>query len=264
MIHRLDGDLNGADSIENVIAEGLMVNHPCHTWDDTDRICRELIYKTKIGKGDTVIFDTIDMIASQLRMENKLGKDLDIELMTKSHKIMEDPNYLNVYQLSGAFIKQRLNNFRARGVQIVIISHEDEEKDAYTKAKKRGPNLNPAFREEVLSFSSDVYRLRKLAENVLVTDGEGNETVAYKRGTRVLQISETDEIIAKYHVKPNEDGSFRDMPSSIVLTDNIKTEWDAIVNVLGKQPSIVTLYGPPGVGKTTLAASRAYSTAHGL
>lgn len=254
MIYRFDCDLNGADSIRNVIDAGLVVNIPCENWSEFDVASRDLLYRKKIGAGDTIVIDTVDQLALDVRMENKLGTDGDTDLMGKSDKIMKDPMYLNVYLLASNFILARLKNFRGRGVRIIIIAHEDEEKDAYTKTKKRGPNVNPAFREDLISFSADVFRLKKIPDDI---PGEGGELL-YRKNQRLLHLSETDEIIAKYHVEPVgfKDGSpiYRDVPPYI-----IDPTWPRIVAALGQEPSIMTIYGPPGVGKTTLGVAQAFT-----
>jgi hypothetical protein len=251
IIYRFDVD-NEADSIIPVIDAGLVINIPCANWTTFDMNFRRLLFQEKIGASDTIVIDSIDQLALAVRMENKLGNDDDIELMLKADKIMKDPMYLNLYILASNFILSRLKMARGRGVQIVVVSHEDEEKD-HDGAKKRGPKLNPAFREDLISFSTDVFRLKTIGADISSGDG----AVLYKKGQRLLHLSETEEIIAKYHAPALgfKDGFplFRDVPPYI-----IDPTWPKIVETLGKDPSILTIYGRPGVGKSTLAVAKAF------
>lgn len=252
MIYRFDVD-NEADSITPVIEAGLVQNISCPNWTEFDLHFRRLLYKEKCGPADTFIIDSIDQLALAVRMENKLGNEGDIEMMARADKIMKDPMYLNVYLLASNFILQRLKLARGRGIQLVIVAHEDEEKD-HDGSKKRGPKLNPAFREDLISFSTDVFRLKKLDHDIPDEDG----TTLYTKGQRVLNLTETDEIVAKYHspIIGIRDGQpiYRDVPPYI-----IDPTWPKIVHALGKDPSILTIYGRPGVGKTTLSVAMAFA-----
>ena len=105
-----------------------------------------------------------------------------------------------------------------------------------------------AFIGDLIGASSDVFRLKALQEDV--TDKAGNTAV--KAGTRVLYLRGTDEFVAKYQVAREH--------SEKIPKYLLDPTMPKLMEILNKKPKVLTLYGPPGAGKTTLAVSEAYTT----
>jgi Holliday junction resolvasome RuvABC ATP-dependent DNA helicase subunit len=88
-----------------------------------------------------------------------------------------------------------------------------------------------------------MFRLTILTEPI--TDREGK--VRVPAGKRQLQLRITEDAVAKFQVRRE-------------LSDKIPTyiyepTWAKLCKVLNKTPSWLTLFGLPGVGKTTLVTS---------
>ena len=76
--------------------------------------------------------------------------------------------------------------------------------------------------------------------------------VRFPAYTRFLQLRDSEEFVAKLHVQPEYDAKVPKVLSNPTLPK--------LYEILGKKPAWLLLYGPPGVGKTTLACSEAAET----
>jgi hypothetical protein len=237
----LDFDLNGADSIAHLIASGKVTHMECDTYIAFESYFKELL--PKVGPEDLVIVDTLSKAADTTRGDMKLGVDPGEALWDKRGLYLGgDKNYLTVYEAAGQFLMRRLRNLRARGARIITTAHEDEQFDQTTLTKKRAPAMNDALYKSLMGSSSDVFRLRQTDEDIDM--GNGKMLPAY---SRVLDLRPDGEAVTKFHVSPERSES---LPRRIVHPTLPK-----LYKALDKKPSWLVLYGPPGVGKTTLATS---------
>jgi hypothetical protein len=236
----LDFDLNGADSIAHLIPNKV-VHMECDSFITFEGYFKELL--PKVGPDDLVIMDTISKAADTTRGDMKLGVDPGEALWDKRGLYLGgDKNYLTVYEAAGQFIMRRLRNLRARGARIITTAHEDEQDDKTTLMKLRAPAVNEALYKSLMGSSSDVLRLRQTTEDMDL--GGGKVLPAY---SRVLELRPDGEAIIKTHVAPDRN---KEMPRRILHPTLPK-----LYKTLGKRPTWLVLYGPPGAGKTTLATS---------
>jgi hypothetical protein len=241
--YRLDADMNGTDSIQDYIDDGRIINLPCATFADFDRHRQDLM--RTLEPGDNVMLDTASALLTTTRIDRMLGNRNEDALWdpSKINKFFGDKEYLAVYNMATSLVMRGINNFRARGAHVIVLTHEDEVRDAMAGLKMAGPQGNPAFVEALIASSSDVFRLVSLTDPVV--DEKGNTIFA--RETRVLYLRRTESATAKFHVS-------RELSEKIpkALPDpTLPKLW----KVLGKQSSVLTIYGHPGAGKTSLGAT---------
>jgi hypothetical protein len=244
MIYYSDADQNGTDSIQDILEA-----HPKEiTYLDAgnfEKYDHELA-KLKPEKGDLLIVDTISGLGATLRRNAKfIGLKDDMSVWAFKEKWLGgDKNYLTVYDMAEQMIMERLKSLKNKGMNILVLAHENKQTNERTLEEAIGPELPPAFYRRLNEACSDMFRLSVLMEDEMDTAG----TMKFKEGTRKLTIKPTAEIIAKYHVNFQR---AQVLPSRIMSPTIPK-----IQKVLGKVPSFMCIYGPPGSGKTTLSLSQ--------
>lgn len=241
--YRLDADLNGTDSIAPYITTGKVINLDCSTFEQFDKHRVEL--QKHITPGDIVCLDTMSTMLTTTRADRQVGNKIDEPLweVNKINKYFGDKEYLAVYNMATQLTIRALKNLRARGAQIICLCHEDEVMDAMAGMKMAGPQVNPAMVGELIAASSDVFRLVNLIAPIMNTDG----TTKVPAGERILYLRRTDAYTAKFHVARERSA---EIPNGIV-NPTLEKLW----GVLGKHSSWLTIYGHPGAGKTSLAAT---------
>lgn len=249
MIYLLDADLNGTDSIDFLIKDGLVYHIPCGTYDVFDQAMQWLLRNAVPGQ-DTVVIDTISQLAFLTQGDAKLGNDPLENLWNKRDLFLDgDRNYLNVYNVSGYFIVRRIKNLANRGVRIIFTCHEGDQTDQFVK--KKAPSLNKALYERTKEITSDICRIWVLPTPILKP---GTQEILYPAGTRAVQIKGDAVAVAKYHISPFIAES---TPTHIPILKATDPALPIVAQVTGKLPSVLMLYGEPGVGKTTAALSEA-------
>lgn len=247
-VYRLDSDMNGVDSISDYVADGRIVNLECPSFDAFDDYCIEL--QNKLQPGDTIIVDTVSAILNTTRGDRQLGNTAGEKLWRpdKLQKFFGDKEYLAVFNMAGQFVMRRLRNLRSRGARIIALTHESEAKESTVgiSYKMAVPDVNPAMVGDLISASSDVFRLEALTEDVANNEGK----IIFPEGTRVLRLRRKEGVFtAKFHVdRARSAGIPKSLPSP-----TIPKLW----KTLGKQSTWLTIYGHPGAGKTSLAATAA-------
>lgn len=245
MYYYYGADGNGLDSVADIIEANKkdIVALEVGTFEQFDKSISAL--DAKIAPGDTIILDTLDALASMWRIDAKLGTDPSVNLWDKRQVYFGDKNSWGAYTGAGEMILRRLKNCRNRGANIIVLCHEAEREDetVFPKQKKRAPDVNPALLSILIASASDVFRLTRMNDAVTNADGE----TVLPAGARLLQLHGTEEYIAKFHV-------------SIVKADSIapalsRPSYPKLCKHLGKTPSFLVIYSPPGVGKTTFAFS---------
>lgn len=247
LIYYYDADGNGVDSIADVLqAKPKEITHiPIRTYEEFDAHVSTIVHK--VTSDDLVIVDTLNSLANTTRGDAKLGTDPTENLWARREKILGDKNYLTVYELAGQLILRRLKNLGkcGQGARIIVTCHEAEKLDDTTvpPTKKRGPDVNPALLGALMGSSSDVFRLRSLDDPITNDKGE----IILPVDTRLLELRRSDEIMAKYHVPLSRVPSIkRALPNPTL---------PMLYKHLGKKPTWLTIYGPPGVGKSTFVTS---------
>lgn len=242
--YRMDADQNGTDSIEPYIASGRVINLDCPTFEHFDKHRVEL--QKKIQPGDIVCLDTLSTMLTTTRADRQLGNKIDEPLweIGKVNKYFGDKEYLAVYNMATQLTIRALKNLRARGAQIIVLCHEDEMMDPMASMKMAGPQVNPAMVGELIAASSDVFRLVNLTEP---RKDPATGAIVVPAETRVLYLRRTDSYTAKFHVARERS---MEIPKAII-DPTLQELWTK----LGKESSWLTIYGHPGSGKTTLAAT---------
>lgn len=244
MIYYFAADENGLDSVQSVIdsnADKLLVV-PIPSYETWDNYSEPLMGKVK--KGDVVILDTLSMFAETTRADLKLGNDANIRYWQHRQKLLGESNYGADYKAAQQLIMRRLKNFVSLGANIIVTTHEKEKEDHLVSPpiKRRGPDLNDALLGNLIGSSSDVARLR-----VIFEDEFSGEKLKFKRGQRVLEFGPSDEYMSKTHVGLEMSGK---VPSAIT-----RPSYTKVCKALAKKPTWLTVYGPPGCGKSTFALS---------
>ena len=244
MIYLLDADMNGLDSIQERIQSGQVVRLPCPTIKAFDQHCIDLF--GKVGPDDLIILDTITTMLDTTRGDFKLG-DENADLLTRAAEkyLGGDKNYLTVFEAAAQVVMRRLKNLRARDCRILVTAHEDEIKDdtEFPPLKKVGPQVNPAMVSTLTRACSDMFRLYPVLQPIVGTSGE----VIVPAGTRLLRLRRTLTEMAKFHVAPER--------AALVPEQLRDPTLPKLYQHLGKRPSFLVVYGPPGVGKTTFGTS---------
>lgn len=242
-IYLLDADLGGTDSVQHLIDSGAVKHIPIHSFPVYEETVAKLL--PVVGPEDLIILDTVSQFANTVRGDMKLGTDVAASLWDKRSVYFSDKNYLTVYEATAQVVMRRLKNLRARGARIITTLHEDDQRDEISMTKKRAPAVNQAFYKAIMASSSDVFPLSVVTEDELNEDG----SIKLSAGTRILHMRMSDDYVTKVHV-----------PRTISekLPRGIKDPTlPKLYTVLQKRPSWLVLYGPPGVGKTSLACSEA-------
>lgn len=246
MIYLLDADLGGTESVQDLIDQGLVQYIPIPTFEAFDKAVEEL--KARVSDADTIIVDPISTLGNTTRGDFRLGTE-DGEVWNKRNLYFGgDKNFLTQYEAAEKMIMRRIKNLRAKGAHIITTTHEDEQVDAITQTKKRAPQLNQAFYGSLMAHSTDVFRLSMLFDDVKDQDG----SVKHPAGTRVLYLKAAEGIdghVAKYHVPRSV---AEKLPKGL-----LDPTWQKLCDTLDKDPGWCVIYGPPGIGKTSLAASKA-------
>lgn len=190
--------------------------------------------------------DTITSLAATIRGDVQLGTDADASIWDRRSIYMHEKGGGSgwaPYVVAGVMIMRNLKNLRAMGIPIVTTVHEAEQADPVSGMKKEAPAVNPELYTSLMGASSDIVRMQMLMENVLTKTGE----VKHRQGTRTIQLVATDEAIAKTHVDADADPPIK-LPKFVY-----NPSMGELHRLLGKTPSWLVIYGPPGVGKTVLS-----------
>jgi hypothetical protein len=243
-IYRFDLDSTGIDSIQSYVDQGSITNIPCPSFPEFDAQAAELL--DKINPGDVVIVDTVSAGLETTRGDMMLGDSPTARLWEQADKFYGDKHALNIYRGAQTLMLRRIKNFANRGVTTIVLAHQAEAKDYTGEVSGRiaAPMVNPAMVDDLIAACSDVFMLRHLIDPVY----EGEREVI-PAGKRVLYLRRTHEYTAKFHVDPmrvNPDH----IPAGI-----IEPTMEKLCAKLRKIPRCLCIYGHPGAGKTTLAAS---------
>ena len=241
-VYLFNADLNGNDGIQHLIGDGRVKEFLCGSFEVFDEAAYNLMYK--VTSEDFVIVDTLTALSDVTRADAKLGNDANELLWDKRDKLQGEA-YGGTYEMARILIMRRLVNLRNRGAHIITTTHERDQRDDSRQIKQRGPQISPKFYSNLMGQSSDVFRMQVLLEPIVDNDGKVKVPV----GTRTLQLRESEDYVAKYQVR-------RDLSDRIPRILYNPT-WQKLCTTLGKVPSWLTIYGPPGVGKTTLITDMA-------
>jgi len=256
VIYLLNADRGSFGSVAALVNAGRVEHLLCETFPAFQKHCEYLLDKVQhdekgnvVPHDDLVILDTLTRMADTTRGDMKIGAEVK-DLWSK-HTIFYkgDTHNYGAYEGAGQLIMRYMRNLSSRGFRVIVLCHEDEQKDEIAGINKRAPDLNKALWSSLKGTSTDVFRLTVATEDELAEDG----SVAIKAGTRILQTTQDDTALCKYSADTDLEGNFRTVPKYLANPTMRK-----IVRMLGIKPGFLTIYGNPGVGKTTLACSEAF------
>ena len=241
-VYLFNTDGTGNDGVRHLIDAGKVKEIICDSFQDFDNNAKALL--TEVTNEDFVILDTIGSLLETTRGDMKLGKP-ENSYWDRLDALMAGEVFGATYDASRILIMRRLVNLRNKGARIITVAHERDQRDegglGSKTSKQRAPAVSPRLYSDLLGRSSDMFRLTILTEPL--TDSKG--VVRVPAGKRQLQLRPSEDAVAKYQVR-------RDL-SDKIPPFIFEPTWAKLTAVLGKTPSWLTLYGPPGAGKTTLA-----------
>ena len=249
MIYLLMSDLAGLDSVKHLVDAKKIVHIPIQEYDDFVNAIKLVL--PKVSAGDLVIVDTLNRLSEIMRAPiARAGKEVDFSLAGSIKALSDGEKYaLPSYTKVKEVVITNLSNIVRRGGHVITILHEmDAEGDMGVKPKKRLPSINQDFWSGLKGCVSDIFRMYHITEPMMDNAGE----VRFPAYTRFLQLRDSEEFVAKLHVQPEYDAKVPKVLSNPTLPK--------LYEILGKKPAWLLLYGPPGVGKTTLACSEAAET----
>jgi len=241
MIYLYSTDGNGADAIIDVLGHKELVRFPVVRYMDFDKHVTSIV--SQVTPKDIVIVDTIDMLAATWRGDHNLGTDPTETMWGKKERFFkEKPGYGLYTGPEGMIIRQLKNLSRGgEGAKIITTVHEAVRIDETTvpPTKKRSPDLNPALLGSLMGSSSHVFRMARINEPIF---NDQNEEVV-SAGSRILQLRVTVEYTAK--------AQYEEKLPKALTNPTLPRLW----KLLGFVPTWLTVYGPPGVGKSTFVTS---------
>lgn len=237
-------DGTGTDSVQNVIAShseeitAIEVESYEHWSEHTEEIMDNLT------PNDVVILDTMTMFAEMTRTDLKIGNDPKQLNWAMRNKFFDHKNNWDYYDAATNYIMRRLKNMKNKGARIIVTAHERTDEDLTTTppTKRRVPDLNQKLATSLIASSSVVARLRVIYEN----EYKG-EAIKYKKGQRLLEMGQSLEFAGKIHA-----------PIEVALglpTTISRPSLPKLYKALGFKPTWLTVYGPPGSGKSTFSLS---------
>lgn len=185
------------------------------------------------------------MLADTTRTDFKLGTDPSKSYWKEKDRLVADTYTRNIYDAAGALTMRRLKNLKNLGAHLIVTAHERSGADpALPKsAKIRLPDLNSALCGSLIASSSIAARLTVNHEDEY--DDDGN--VVLPKGRRLLQVGASEDYLTKVHM---------DLEDSIEMPEIItRPSIPKLAKILGFVPEFLTVYAPPGVGKSTFALS---------
>lgn len=242
-VYRFAADSTGYDSIQSYIDDKRIINIPCPTFRAFDDAARAL--QDTIVPGDGVIFDTLSSLLETTRGDMMLGENPSESLWDQHSKFFGDKQFMNTYRGAQNLTLRRIKNLVNRGAYCIVVCHQAEGKDPMAAMRMEVPMVNPAMVDDLIAACSDVFRLAAMTENQYNDEGK----VTLRKDDRVLYLRRTDDFTAKFHVDPSR-VDISKIPNGIIAPTMTK-----LCDTLKKVPSCLCLYGHPGSGKTTLAAS---------
>lgn len=268
MIYRIDTDCNGTETIQHLIDDGLVENIECRDYKTYDKTVQKLASSVK--PDDLVIVDTINRAAEQFLFWQFVS--LRLKPGQSPSDLPEVTNPSNTLSVYGQIPYYVIETLRGIPCQLIILSQESDkffnaETGRLTKWTKESAvaalpdalppeglvlgaaaRLSASALQALGDLTSDTFALHRLMQDTPGTGPDG-KTYNYKRGTRVLNVSDTVAILAKVHVKVEQ---YR------LLRDNLyDPTLPKLYKMLGLKPRVILFYGPNGTGKTTLACSDA-------
>jgi hypothetical protein len=195
------------------------------------------------GNLGAVVIDTASRLADTTRRalvaETEIGTDL-WKIRDKLFPAQRDWGNMSdmlarVFEVYGSYADQQ-------GIPFIMLCHESKRTDEATGALKGGPDANPKLLSEIVENSDYVWRIWR--EEAAVKLGDKS----YPKNTHFLRMTTSEAKMTKMRLPPEY---------SEKLIDNLPnpTLQTAFAQLGPFIPNVLTVFGPPGAGKTTFACT---------
>ena len=213
-----------------------------HTLGALDALYARLRSSQDKGKlpFDVIVLDTITFLAEVTWQQGLEVASGDIW----EHRADFDKYSQRLYGNASKMINRLLMQYRGLKAHTVFVCHEEERKIPPNNGPNDpailSPSVNPALLNPLLAWSDALVHLGKTSKAMRV----GGDRVP--RDVRRLLLEGNSVYRAKTRIP------LALQPGPVALIDPTLREFLSYINT-GAKPSRITLYGAPGVGKTTFA-----------
>jgi hypothetical protein len=241
----------GSASVLDEIEAGDVTVFECKDYNDVDAKVWELLRSDKSALPLHVALDSYTSLATRA-IENitlKLSQTQEpgrvwMEVEKKDGFVASQPEWGKWASAS----QRLLWNFETLKVPFLFTAGEQLREDGPKAATIYGPDLSPKIRAAIIRYADCVGRLGILPGEAEFPDLDG-KLRKWKAGTRILRLAQNSDYHAKCRVRRSrwESGKFLELLPNPTIP--------RLVENLGYMPMKTLIYGPAGVGKTTLICS---------
>lgn len=190
-----------------------------------------------------VVLDTASRLADTTRRalvaETEIGADL-WKMRDKLFPQQRDWGNMSdmlarIFEAYGSWADQQ-------NVPFLLLCHESKRTDEATGVQKGGPDANPKLLSEIIENSDYVWRIWREEASIKLDNKQ------YPKNTHFLRMTTSESKMTKMRLPPDY---------SEKLTDNLPNPTlSQAFSLLGPfVPNVLTVFGPPGAGKTTFACT---------
>ena len=228
---------------------GLVLRHRINRLQDLTQSFTKLVEGKLLSEAEiqglrAIVIDTVDRLAARARRELAAGTtNMKQDIWTIRDKIT--PSQRDWGEMSD-LLARTFENFASwcedQQIPLILLCHEAMKEDEVTKEVKGGPALNDMLLKEVRDNSDYLWRVWREEREVTV-DGK-----KYPKNTHFARLSTSEKKMTKVRIPPNYSAKLVDQYPNPTLPE--------IFSLLGPfTPNVLTIFGPSGAGKTTLANS---------
>jgi len=202
-----------------------------------------LDHPEKLQGYSLLVLDTISSLSTLVR-HDLMG---DGKLGIWQNRGVYRADTRSEYRATADMVSRMLQHFRRLPIATVFVAHEEERLDP-AGVLKRGPALSPALLKDVVGWSHVLAHLGQTTHAVTLPNGR-----EIPAGTRRLRVEPDNRYMAKARRRV-------DLPPlpPVILEPTLR-DLREILDGTGEPYPWATLYGPPGVGKTSLVVGATYA-----
>ena len=239
---------SGFKTMPNVVVEDCSPDDTQTAFEKADKFLLRLFTDPKTLEGFShLVVDTVSSLFSITRHE--LIQASAGSLWSKRGLYASDPR--GDYRATNDLMARLLQYYRKLPVPTVFVAHEDERVDP-SGAVLRGPAVSPGLLKDLIGWSHVVAHLGIVPKDVKLAGGE-----VIRAGTRRLRVAPD----GRYMVKARRRVDLAPLPP-VILTPHLADLLDILAGT-GEPNAWAVIYGPPGVGKTSLTVGAEYKESNG-
>jgi hypothetical protein len=243
LIH-IDADRTGSSSIRHLIPQWVET-YSCPTLDAVAQVISK-IEKGQI-RGDILALDTLTRLTADTREDIVIDPaKVDIANLWKQRAGLKSSR--DDYYSTMSLINRILRAIYNLPMPSILLAHERMRTDPLTGLEKFVPDLQDAINATVFTSADFIARLAPWNGPPFEYGGGKVES-----GMRLLYTSATGNSSAGGRSTPDHP-----LPPFLVGWQPFTPTFGDLINTLGYVPHNTIIYGPPKIGKTTLAGSVVY------